>query len=343
MATAGWRGARPLSEVLRAEPQRFDALQAVRLLEAAAAESGAAAVRFRGSLGSAFPASEINRLDPPAQPGAPVELTVSFMTLAGGFGPLPRPLAELVSARAPRKDMAPRDFLDNFNHRLVALLIQLRRLPRPAAEPVVPEATRLAGWLFALLGLATPGLRRTLTSPPGERLDRLDRGLPILAGLLARRPLSLHALERLLAHHFGLRIRVEPLQGRWLALDPDQTTVLGRAGRNRALGRDAVVGLRVWDQAAGLRVILGPLARKTLESFLPGARAWAALRTLLAFALDGVFEVELVLRPCPGSAGPLRLSRGGRARLGWTSWLGGARQDRQPAPVRLRVGRGAIA
>ena len=327
MATAGWRGTRSLTELLREEPQRFEALQAVRLLETMAGRRDA--VRYRGSLGSAFPASEIARLDLPPEAGASAELTVTFLALAGAFGPLPRPLAELIEVATRRRDTAARDFLDIFNHRLISLLIQLRRRPRPAAEPVAPEATRLASWLFALLGLETTGLRRS------ERLHGLDRGLPFLAGVLGRRPLSLHAVERLLVHHFAVPVRMEPLRGDWLPLDQDQTTVLGRNGRNRELGRSALLGRRVWNQAAGLRVTLGPLPPLALAAFLPGASGWASLRTLLTFAFDGAFAIELVLLPVADRANATRLGRS-TPRLGWTSWLG----DHAPAPVRLRLAAG---
>ncbi len=330
MATAGWRGPHPLSRLLREEPQRFEALQAVRLLEMMAGRPGA--VRYRGSLGSAFPASDIDRLDLPGNAGAAIEVTANFLPLAGAFGPLPRPLAELVATAARRKDMAARDFLDLFNHRLISLLVQLRRRTRPAAEAVVPEATRLAAWLFALLGLETPGLRRS------ERLHGLDRGLPILAGILGRRPLGLHAVERLLAHHFGVPVRVAPFRGRWLPLDEDQTTVLGRGGRNRGLGDGALLGRRVWDQAAGLRVTMGPLRREALVDLLPGATGWKHLCILLALALDRAFACELVLLPAAHSANAARLGRG--ARLGWTAWLGGSAA---PAPVRLELPDGEAA
>lgn len=328
MAPSGWRGAHTLSELLRQEPQRFEALQAVRLLERMAGGQGT--VRYRGSLGSSFPASEIDRLDASGPAGAPMELTANFLALAGAFGPLPRPLAEMIAGAARRKDMAGRDFLDLFNHRLISLLIQLRRRPRPAAEAVEPEATRLAAWLFALLGLGTPGLHRS------RRMNGLDRGLPLLAGILARRPLSLHAVERLLSHHFAVPVRVEPLRGRWLPLDDDQATVLGRAGRNRELGDGALLGRRVWDQAAGLRVVMGPLSRSALAGFLPGARGWSSLCILLAFALDRAFAIELVLLPSVDPANAARLGRGG-SRLGWTSWLG---SSRSADPVRLRLAEG---
>src|SRR3954453_4829513 len=103
MATAGWRGSRSLTELLRQEPHRFEALQAVRLLEAMAGRQDA--VRYRGSLGSVFPASEITRLELPREASDTAELTVTFLALAGAFGPLPRPLAELIEVRTGRNEI----------------------------------------------------------------------------------------------------------------------------------------------------------------------------------------------------------------------------------------------
>ena len=323
MATAVWRGTRPLSELLVRQPQRFDALQAARLLEALGH-----GVRYRGSLGGGFPPSEIERLDLGA---AAPELTLGMLSLAGAFGPLPRPLAELVAAAARRKDLAARDFLDLFNHRLIELLVRFRRASRPAAEPVAAEATPAGEWLFALLGLGTPGLARE------RRLGGWHRGLPFLAGLLARRPVGTHAVERLIAHHFAVPVRIDPLRGAWLELDQEHRTVLG-GGRNRELGRSAVLGRRVWEQAAGLRLTLGPLPVDRLRGFLPGGDAWAGVRALLAYALDGAFAIELVLLPMMEPDVAARLGRAG-TRLGWTAWLGAA----APAPVRLRLPAGVAA
>jgi type VI secretion system protein ImpH len=132
-------------------------------------------------------------------------------------------------------------------------------------------------------------------------------------------------------------VRLQPLRGDWLPLDPDQTTTLGRSGRNRELGRSAVLGRRVWDQAAGLRLTLGPLPGRTLAGFLPGTRGSASLCTLLAFALDGAFAVELVLLKRPDPRQAARLGRA--ARLGWTAWLGAG----TPAPVQLRLPAGLPA
>ena len=72
MAATGRRSVRPLIELLAAEPYRFDSRQAVRVLEALApgaaplglrTDPGGEAVAFRSSLGAAFPASDIDRVE----------------------------------------------------------------------------------------------------------------------------------------------------------------------------------------------------------------------------------------------------------------------------------------
>jgi type VI secretion system protein ImpH len=332
MAATGRRSVRPLIELLAAEPYRFDSRQAVRVLEALAPGAAPLGLRadpcdepvaFRSSLGAAFPASDIDRAEIPPQRDRrqrPV-VTVNFLGLGGAFGPLPAGLSELVARRARSGDTASRDFLDIFNHRLVSLMMRCWRLFRLALQDTSPEETTFAFYLFALLGLATEGMRFTLGRHPRNRLDGLDRSLLGLAGLLNQRPLSLHAVERTLGMHFALQVRAIPLRGLWLQLEPEQLTAIGASGRNRALGDGAVLGARVWDQAGGVLIALGPMGFREALSFLPNGTAYGQMGTLLGFLLSGAFAVRLQLTINPQDMPPSKLERGGSMRLGWATWL----------------------
>jgi type VI secretion system protein ImpH len=338
MAAFGWRKDRPLAEQLFAEAYRFDFFQAVHLLERllpgtmrVGEGSGVRPepVRFRSSLMAGFPASEIDRLRLGARPGEPPEMTVNFLGLAGGFGPLPPPLSEHVLARARRGDTAARDFLDIFNHRLLSLLYRARAQHRPALARGTPDASNLALYFYALFGMALPELRGRLPLP--------DRALLHYAGILAQAPRSLHGLERVLADYFGVPVRGRPLQGRWLAIDPGEQTRIGRAGRNHALGRGAVLGRRAWDQQAGILLTLGPLTLAQFRAFLPTGNAHRRLQSLVGFYAETALEPEYRLELSPAEVPPTRLGRSGGAELGWTSFLVSRKRTR-PGEVRLRPG-----
>ena len=335
-------------QLLGDEPQRFALLQAVRLAEYArpqAAPVGTGpdtareAVRLRGSLSHGFPASDVADWQAGEDEAPPVLLS-AFLSLAGAFGPLPPPLTELALERSRRGDPGIRDFLDVFNHRLLSLFVRAKRAHRPAQQPGRPEDTDFAKLMWALLGLGTPGLRQSLGRRPRARLHGHERALLECAGMLNQRPLSLHAVERTLAHALGVPVRGISHIGRWLPLEPEQHSVLGRLGRNTALGQGAVLGRRVWDQGAGIRLEMGPLSLNRLIRLLPGTETHRALRTLLGYALGGTIAVDVRLTVPPGQVPPLRLwtSNPRRApRLGWTSWLT-TRPRKEPGVVNLDLG-----
>jgi type VI secretion system protein ImpH len=336
VATDRRRATRPVAERLLDEEEapRFDFLQAVRLLELvhrrraqAARAAGetppdrgiagselSAAVRFSSRVSLGFPASDLASVREPAEEGGPFRVTVDFIGLAGLTGPLPRPLTELVIERTARGDTAGRDFLDLFNHRLVELLYAARKKHRPALATDAPESTRVSRALFALIGLGTRGLRGRMQAKGVP-----DRALLTYAGLLSQRPRSMLGLETLLQDYFGVRVRGHQFRGKWLALEPDDCTRIGASGGSRALGRDAVLGSRLWDQQAAFELEIGPLDDAGLADFLPTGSAYLPLCELVRFwvGVDLEFTIRLVV--AKDAVPAAELGRG--ARLGWTSWL----------------------
>jgi type VI secretion system protein ImpH len=345
MGSKGWRSHHSVIRLLEIDPGRFDFYQAVRILERAARHKAPVAtvsnatqeaVRFRASLSSAFPSSDLAGFVPPAEPGHPPVLIVNFMGLAGGFGPLPPPITQLLQARRRHGDLAAEDFLDIFQHRLIGLMMRSRRAHRPPLQQGAPHQTAFARYLLALLGLGTEGLTTSLGRRPKPRLDGLERSLLHLTGVLNQRPVSLHAMERLLAQHFGVAVRGIPLQGRWFALEAGDISVIGPSGRNNRLGQ-TVLGKRIWEPAAGITLELGPLDLAHFRSFLPGGDAHQPMRRLLGYGLGGSIAVDARLLLKAPDVPAAKLGRQAGTALGWTSWLG-KRPTPLPAPVTLRLG-----
>jgi len=335
MTTFGWQSERSVEEWLFAEPYRFDFFQAVRLLEALrpsaaspgpGAEPEKEAVRFHSRVGLDFPASEIQHLSPSPAPNLPAEMTVNFMGLAGAFGPLAMPDTELVLDRTRSKNFAPRDFLDIFNHRLVSLMYQVRRLHRLALTTEHPEQTRVARYLYSFFGLGHPALRKRMQVP--------DRALLYTAGILSQQPRSAIGLERLISCHFQVEVSVRQLVGRWRPLESSEWTLIGKKrGRNQNLGAGVVLGTRIWDQQGSFAIHLGPLRQAEFLDFLPTGTAYRALCELTRFYAGPEFEFALRLTV---EAPAIPETRLGQSRLGWTSWLKTRPFEGNDSQLRLR-------
>jgi type VI secretion system protein ImpH len=335
--TYGWKKKRSVADGLFEEGHRFAFMQAVRLLEelylnddrtapGEGADPEREVVRFRHEVRMDFPPTDVEHVtytasDPPA------EMIVNVLGLAGVLGPLPQPVSELVIERAFRKDTAFRDFLDIFNHRLISLLYRARKKSRPALDPHAPDRGGVARVLHAFLGLGTPHLL--------GRMDMRDRALLPYAGLLLDRHRSTIGLVRLLEDYFEVGVSIVPFRGEWHQIEDDDTTAIGETGRNQVLGRGAVLGGHVWDEAAGIEVRLGPLTLYQFRSFLPNGRAFRALAAAIRFYLRDEVTFAVRLTIAAGEVPGLYIGKRENAHLGWTTWLGIKQMNRDDSQVRV--------
>lgn len=319
MAERGWRSNTSVIEWLRAEPYRFDFFQALLLLErarpeaaplAAGSDPEREAVRLAASIRLDFPPSDLESLTAADDEAAPPHLLVNFFSLAGAEGPLPPPLVEIIQNRMRERDYAARDFLNLFHHRLLSLVFRGARAHRPALAAEPPEDSPAGRYLRAFAGLALPGQR--------ERLPVPDRALIAYAGLLWQQPRSAVGLERMLSDYFGVRFALRQMQGAWRPLPPEAWTRLGVKGSNQILGDGAVVGQRVWLQAAAAELETAPLDLPQFLELLPGGAALTALRALTRLYAGTLCAITVCL--CL-RAEAVESARLGGARLGWTAFL----------------------
>ena len=366
MARPSRRPSAPLIDQLYEEPWRFEPYEAVRILEEVRRGEGVPteplgdgedprreAVRFEHAVSFSFPASALKAVEPPRGKRGAARLVQSFIGLAGALGPLPRPVTEKLLENEKRGDGAMRAFLDIFNHRLAALMVRMRRKHRVALDPVPPQDSHFARYLFSFMGLGLEPLR--------DRTALEDRALLSYGGLVVQRPRSAAGLERIVADHFGVPVSVRPFDGAWHDLPVQARTALGtRLGRNAGLGREAVLGGRYWDQQTGFVLRIGPVPLDRFTDFLPAPRgrpeaegvAFTALKPLARFYAGQEYAIRLNL-VCAGGERPVaRLGTGkgpeqskagaegaGGMRLGWTSWLSSqpAGTDDDQVTVRLQA------
>jgi type VI secretion system protein ImpH len=330
MAATVRRAEPSLEQTLFEAPFRFDFFQTVRLLERRLPPGGTRvggegppareAVRFHARLGLNFPASALERLEPPKAPDRPAALTVNFLGLTGPSGVLPYVYTEFLRAGARAGYSAPAAFLDLINHRLVSLFYRAWEKHRAALDAERENSDRFALPVFALMGLGLQSHR--------ERHQFPDRVLLKYAGFFAQQRRPAVVLEALLRDFSGLPVEVVQFAGRWLTLDPaDRSTVGGRNGQN-ALGVNLVLGKQVWDEAGQIRLRLGPLSYAEFRDHLPGGPGLRPLvelaRLFVGAGLD--VEVQLVLKAAEVPACRLSSRCGKAAQLGRDAWL----QGRQP-------------
>ncbi|HMD72844.1 MAG TPA: type VI secretion system baseplate subunit TssG [Steroidobacteraceae bacterium] len=337
MAAESGRSDPTVIDALRAAPQRFEFVQAVRLLERAAAAAArdprftapgligadndprTEALRLRAVMEMAFPATEIVGLD---ESGGKPALTVAMMGLSGVSGVLPGHYARLLLEALRDKNTAPRDFLDMFNHRALSLFVRAAekyRLPLLYERARVRGSDAISGLLLALVGMRGPALEHRQALP--------DSALIFYAGHFSQRLRTADALRQMLSEHFDRPVGIKQFQGHWADLMRDEQTRLGAAAGASpgyaTLGTSAVLGARIWDVQGSFRIQLGPLDYAQFQTFMPGAAQMAQLaaltRSYVGPALD--FDVQLTLKGSQVPACALSSNPATGARLGWNSWL----------------------
>jgi type VI secretion system protein ImpH len=313
----------PLIQRLIRQPQGFDLFQAISLLERAAPGAGAIgngegrreAVRLKAQVTLGFPSSDVVQVEENGDDARePFTLTTPVMALTGASGPLPLVFTEQLLERRAARDHATADFLDIFQHRFLSFLYGSRKKHRIGLDWRSPNASALAGVLDAVSAL---NIKRA--GGEGAWLRH--------AGLLGGAPRSMSGLLQFLRDRLRLEVRGTQLCGGWHTLEAQAVPRLGASGSAAPrLGRNAVLGRRVWDQGAGISLAFGKLPWNRLESLLPGGADHQLAGRLVRRYLQQEIDVHMTVQPAPGQAQNSVLGGPRSLRLGWTAWLrtGGA-------------------
>ncbi len=274
MAAIGRHRYRTVRDYLFQQYGDFDVFQLMRLLlsDTDPTRSLDARLRFRADLSGAFPAREFTRVallpgstgdaaggDASAPRIRGVSIRTTNFCIAGVTGPLPESFTEWVRELASERETAMADFLDIFNQRANVLRYQVKQALTPGLNSRPPADTEVAGCLAALSGLADARLAARVPLPSRAWLG--------IAGLLANRRRPASTLVDVLGVALGAQVTVTENVGAWHDLDARDCCALGV--RNHKLGHTLVVGRRVWDQQARLRIEIGVVDYEALRRLLP--------------------------------------------------------------------------
>lgn len=319
MAAPRRKSVSTVETTLLKEPYRFEFHQAIKLLEymnpsavplGETVNPGEEVVSLKSRIVLETLSSDLYSLLPAPSPAAPAILTVNFMGIAGAQGPLPLPYTEMIIQRLRNGDKSLAEFLDIFNHRLMAILHRLRKQYLVSLNTLTPEKTEIAVGLKAFLGLGSPSLQ--------DRLPLPDRSLLSYAGLYGCHPHSAHGLLQILKGYFKVPLSIEPCVGQWRPLSKSQVTHIGQKGQWQLLGNGAVLGKRAWDQENNFVLHINPLPATDLDSFLPHGKKFPQLEAITRLYAAPPQAFELRYRVCS----PPSTRLGQKSYLGWRSWLG---------------------
>ncbi len=304
-----------LIERLQSQPHRFDLFQAISLLERMAPErldlgTGVGhdeSAKLCGNVSFAFAPSDVVSVRPQTAGDPRPTLTSAAMSLAGADGPLPVPFTEMLLQRRPKRDRAALDFLDIFHNRWLAFLYRSRKKHNLGLNwRGLQTDNPVAKTLDALSGLG----RAEGARGPHQEIARLG-----YAGLQNAAPRSMVNLMAMLSDRLGLKITGRQFIGGWQPLLAADTPPLGRA----IIGRNAVLGQRAWDAAAGIEITVNGLPFDRLQALLPGGQDHRLMEWLVRRFTQSELRVWLVIRAEPQLASTL--PRLGQAKIGWTTWL----------------------
>lgn len=229
--------------------------------------------------------------------------------LLGPMGPMPLHITEYAHYELRYSKARP---FGKFLNLLSARMLQFFYRAWADSQPVTfldrPEDDRFGTYLAQLSG-ARQGAATDSAFPAQARLH--------YASIFASRRSAI-GLQDALTHLLQQPIEIQQFQPRWQTIEPGDRSSLGQGFCT--LGNDTILGSRVRTVTDAFRVVIRAQSYRDYLSLMPpGNRFAIAAEALDAFApchLEWDVAVELDARLAP----PVQLD--GRARLGWTSWVG---------------------
>lgn len=239
--------------------------------------------------------------------------------LLGPNGPLPLHYTEIVRDRTENQgDPTLANFLDLFHHRYLTHLYRAWAQSQAAAGLDRPDDERFSRYVAHLTGHDPLEIRDSVL-PSHARLSA--------ASHLAREARNPDGLAHTLAHFFAVPVQIDEFAMHWIRIGDEDQSHLGQTRSSSLMGIGAIAGEVVPDRQNKFRIVLGPLSLAQYLRFTPWGQDLPLLVEWVRGFVGYEFLWEVELRVRRDSAPPARLED--KERLGWSTWLGGADEDRQ--------------
>ena len=152
---------------------------------------------------------------------------------------------------------------------------------------------------------------------------QLLRLLPLLSFPTCSRWVLEAALADVLSEHLdGASINIETFIGEWTPIETSKQMRLGVA--NSELGINTVVGQSIFDQAAKIRIAIGPLPYTAYQRFRSDKRLARLVAETVSLFRKEYLSCDMALRLSPEAVPGFRLNSTTPCRLGVDTFLGGS-------------------
>lgn len=321
---AGAAGNTPDSVIaeIAANPPGFDFFTALRRLQAAfdgkprigcSLRPSEDPVRFAQTPALDFAPSTIEALQSdPVDPGRPPTMFVRHFGVFGPNGPLPLVFTEYARDRIYHHgDKTFAAFCNVFHHRLMSLFFRAWAESNKAVDLDREQDANWVHYLGALFGISGEGFAGRDSLPDGAKL--------FFSGRLVTQSRNAEGLAAIIQDFFNVKTELLPFVGRWMNLPDDYRCKLGDSPETGALGRNVIIGSRVWAGQLHFRLRLGPMRLQDLERLLPSGNSFRRLRDWVRLYTTDQFTWDVQMILAKDEVPAMQLGKSGR--IGWTSWL----------------------
>lgn len=315
-----------LPEQLIESPEAFDLDQLIYIIESIRtnikplgenSDPTLEAVRIRSNFTMHQERGEVDHLTVKNTLSGLPEVYINTLSIGGVNGPLPTPYIEMLLDQSREKDFSGLHFLDIFHHRLASMWHRLRKRTYPH--------------LFKSPPLNTP-LGKLQEDLSGFKQQNNGVAHTLFFDHFWRRSRSLYSLLTMIERFFNITATISPLEGIFRSIDETEGSTLGQKGQFQILGKNAILGLRCWDQAAGFTITFSALDWETVQLFLPfsdttlGGSNFNRLKQLLISYMGSLPRVFLNISLAQNENKGTFLNK--KRGLGWNSWLAGSITDK---------------
>ena len=157
------------------------------------------------------------------------------------------------------------DFFDIFNNRMLSLRYSymkrqsIESLSTPICQSVIGNI------IFSFSGFDFDRNREKLDSKLIPEQFKIST-----QNLFWKNTRSSSGLETMLSSFFDVPVRVEQFAGGFIEIEMNEQTSIGaRKNKYNELGRNSILGNKIWDMTKGISVVVGPLNYQNYSKFLP--------------------------------------------------------------------------